>query len=146
MKQFLFFAFICFSFFSLQAQPSVSEENVQIEEETKGEIIFIRDTGYNGSIIACRAFIDENVVARINNKRFTKHLVEAGEYDISSQFYGEKRRKKARISKINVEAGKTHYVLLVYRVGFWKTKLDMVEITETSAQSWIEEMKEDENY
>jgi hypothetical protein len=146
MKQFLFFAFICFSFFSLQAQPSVSEENVQIEEETKGEIIFIRDTGYNGSAIACRTFIDENLTSKINNRRFTKHLIEAGEYDMSAQFYGKKRRKKARISKINVEAGKTHYVLLVYRVRFWNTRLDLVEITETSAQPWLEEMKEDKNY
>jgi len=146
MKQFLFLAFICTSFFSLQAQPSVSEENIQIEEETKGEIIFIRNTGIYGSGIAFRTFINENLASRINNKCFTKHIVEAGEYDLSTQFYGKKRRKKAQTSKINVEAGKTHYILLVYRMGFWVNKLNAVEITEASAQPWLEGIKEDRKY
>jgi len=146
MKQFLFLAFVCLSFFSLQAQPSISEESIQIEKETKGEIIFIRDTGISGSAIAFRAFIDENLVSKINNKRFTKHTVEAGIHEFSTQFYGKKNKAKTLTSKINVEAGKTHYVLLVNKMGFWISKLYAVEITEASAKPWLGKIKEDKKY
>lgn len=146
MKQFLFLAFVCLSFLQLQAQPSVSQETIQIEEEKKGEIIFIRDTGMYGCAVAFKTFVDENLASKINNKRFTKHLVEAGEHEFSTQVYGKKHKAKTLTAKINVEAGKTHYVLLVSRVGFWTSKLHAVEITKASAKPWLGKIKEDKKY
>lgn len=145
MKQFFLLTLICFSFFNLQAQPSVSEETAPTEEK-KGEIIFIRDTGFSGCAIAFRTFIDANLVSKINNKRFTKHSVEAGTHEFSTQFYGKKHKTKTLTSNINVEAGKTHYVLLVNITRFWTAKLYAVEITEASAQFWLEKVKEDKKY
>ena len=146
MRPFLFLTFVCLSFLNLQAQPSSSEETIQVEEEKTGEIVFIRDTGIFGSAIAFRTFVDENLASRINNKRYTKHTVEAGTHEFSTQFYGKKHKSKTLKSNITVEAGKTHYVLLVYKMGFWTSKLHAVEITEASAQNWLGKMKEDKKY
>ena len=115
-------------------------------EGEKGEIVFIRDTGAPGCAITFRTFIDKNLTSKINNKRFTKHSVEAGEHEFSTQFYGKKHKAKTLTSKINVEAGKTHYVLLVNKMGFWISKLHAVEITEASAQIWLGKIKEDKKY
>ena len=146
MKQFLLLSFFCLAFSNLQAQPSSSEESIQLEEEKKGEIIFIRDTGMVGWAISFRTFVDKKLASRINNKRFTKHTVDAGEHEFSTQYYGKKHKTKTLTSKINVEAGKTHYVLLVQKMGFWVNELQAVEITEASAQSWLEKVKEDKKY
>ncbi len=146
MRQFLLLAFLCLSFLNLHAQPSSLEENIQLEEEKKGEIIFIRDTGMMGAAIPFRTFVDKKLASRINNKRFTKHTVEAGEHEFSTQYYGKRHKTKTLSSKINVEAGKTHYVLLVQKMGFWVNKLQAVEITADSAQVWLENLKEDKKY
>lgn len=146
MRQFLLLAFLCLSFLNLQAQPSSSEEIIQLEEEKKGEIIFIRDTGIMGWAISFRTFLDKKLASKINNKRFTKHTVKAGEHEFSTQYYGKKHKRKTLSSKINVEAGKTHYVLLVQKMGFWVNELHAVEITADSAQFWLEKVKEDKKY
>ena len=114
------------------------------QEASGAKIIFMRSTGYNGSASAFTTFIDDQVVCRLNNKRFSTHTVPAGEHLISVQFAGKNSKQKAERIKINVEEGKTYYVQLIFQPGMFINNLYCQEVTENSANLLLPQLKEDQ--
>lgn len=107
------------------------------------KIVFIRSTGFNGSATAFAAFIDDTLVCRLNNKRFSTHSVAPGTHQFSVQFAGRTSKEKAEKIKINTEAGKTYYIQFVLQPGLVVNNIYCQEVTESSAQLILPKVKED---
>lgn len=125
MKTLKLFAFILFclvNFSSASAQES-------------GKVYFIRSTGFQGSAVPFTAFIDQQLVCKLNNKKYSIHDVAPGEHVFTVQFAGKTAKEKAEPIKINIEAGKTYYIQMVFQTGYLKNNLYCQEVTEGSANT-----------
>lgn len=130
---------LCISFATAQ------EENDSIPSDSveTGTVYFIRSTGFAGSATAFTAFIDGKLACKLNNKRFSTHEVTPGEHVFTVQFGGKKSKAIAEPITINVEAGKTYYVQMLFQTGILKNNLYCQEVTENSAKTVLVNCKED---
>ena len=108
-----------------------------------GRIYFLRSTGYVGSAGHFTTFIDGEFVCKLNNKRFSMHVVPAGSHLVSVQISGKDVKEKAAPLAVTVEPGKSCYVQLAYTVGTLSSKVGCVEVTENSALPLLKNLKED---
>ncbi|MFV0376945.1 MAG: DUF2846 domain-containing protein [Mangrovibacterium sp.] len=120
-------------------------------QEGFGNVYFIRSTGFQGSAVAFTAFIDNSLVCKLNNKRYSIHEVAAGTHTFSVQFGGKQSKVRAEPITIPIEAGKTYYVQMIFQTGVLKNNLYCQEVTENSAKTVLSECQEDtdcipENY
>lgn len=111
--------------------------------QEKGTVYFMRSTGFQGSATAFTAFIDGELACKLNNKRFSVHEVEPGEHQFTVQFAGKAAKEKAEPITINIEAGKTYYVQMVFQTGAFVNNLYCQEVTESSAKPVMDTLKED---
>ncbi len=107
------------------------------------QVYFIRSTGFQGSATAFTAFIDEQLVCKLNNKKYSVHQIEVGEHSFSVQFAGKQSKAKAEKIQINVEAGKTYYIQMIFQSGMIKNNLYCQEVTENSAKTVLVNCVED---
>lgn len=117
-------------------------ESTQAAPQT-GKIYFLRSTGYTGSAQGFTVFIDDTVVCKLNNKRFSIHNVASGIHSFSVQFAGKTSKEKAERIEINIEAGKTYYIQLIFQSGFFANNLYCQEVTENSAKTIMNKLTED---
>ena len=108
-----------------------------------GTVYFIRSTGFQGSAVAFTAFIDKQLVCKLNNKKFSVHNVSAGEHTFSVQFAGKASKEKAEQISINIEEGKTYYIQMVFQTGLLVNNLYCQEVTENSAKTVLMKCIED---
>ncbi len=132
----------CLLTISLLSLAAAAQANEATATES-AKIVFIRSTGFSGSATAFAAFIDDQLVCRLNNKRFSTHNVAAGTHQFSVQFAGKNSKEKAERIKINTEAGKTYYIQLVFQPGLVVNNIYCQEVTESSAQTVLAKVKED---
>jgi hypothetical protein len=133
MKHFKIALFILFFF--------ISFSSVKAQETAK--VYFIRSTGFQGSAVAFTAFIDQQLVCKLNNKKYSIHELTTGEHVFTVQFAGKTAKEKAEPIKINVEAGKTYYIQMVFQTGYLKNNLYCQEVTESSAKTVLVNCVED---
>ncbi len=119
-----------------------SQELVENKEGADfGLVYFLRGKGHIGSATAFSAFIDEDRVCNLSNRRFSAHAVEPGEHEFRVQFDGGKTKKKAEVLKIDIEAGKTYYIQMTIQTGVFVNDLTPVEITRNTALRLVEDDK-----
>ncbi|HUQ97133.1 MAG TPA: DUF2846 domain-containing protein [Chitinophagaceae bacterium] len=136
---------LCF-LLTLSAASAFSQATSATYASTKVEtanVIFMRSTGYAGSAAAFTTFIDDKLVCRLNNKRFSTHTIAAGEHIFSVQFAGKGAKEKAERININAEGGKTYYIQLVFQPGLLVNNIYCQEVTENSAKTMLPKLKED---
>lgn len=75
-----------------------------------GKIYFLRSTGFQGSAVAFKTFIDGEFVCKLNNKKYSIHEVPSGKHECSVQFGGKVSKDKAEKFVIQVEPDKITYV------------------------------------
>ncbi len=120
------------------------DQNVSADSSSQnGKVYFMRSTGFQGSASAFTVFIDDTLVCKLNNKRYSIHEVAPGTHHFSSQFAGKKSKEKAERIEINVEAGKTYYIELIFQPGLFINNLYCQEVTESSAKRFLPDLKED---
>lgn len=127
----------------LLAASATYSQDTTATQSGAAKIIFMRSTGYNGSLAAFTTFIDDNLVCRLNNKRFSTHVVQPGEHNFSVQFAGKESKTKAERITIKTEEGKTYYIQLIFQPGAFVNNLYCQEVTESSAKLLLPKMKED---
>jgi len=93
--------------------------------------------------MAFKAFIDESLSCKLNNKKYSMHEVPAGVHQCSVQFFGKNNKEKTAQFEIVVEPGKTNYVQLGLKAGFWKSSVYCEELTPNTAAVKMKELKED---
>jgi hypothetical protein len=69
--------------------------------------------------------------------------VSAGEHNFSVQFTGSKSKEKAERITIDVEAGKTYYIQLIFQAGMLKNNVYCQEVTAPSAKTVLSACEED---
>lgn len=136
------FTLLTISLFSLHASAQ-SAGAIETPAPDSAKIVFIRSTGFSGSATAFAAFIDDKLVCRLNNKRYSTHTIAAGAHQFSVQFAGKNSKEKAERISINTEGGKTYYIQLVFQPGFVVNNIYCQEVTENSAQMVLSKVKED---
>ena len=135
-KKFIIVLLISLSFNAvLQAQDGQAKET--------GKIYFLRSTGFQGSAVAFKTFIDGEFVCKLNNKKYSIHEVPVGKHECSVQFGGKKSKEKAEKFEVLVEAGKVTYVKLVFETGAFINNIYCEEVTENTAIQNMKMMEED---
>lgn len=114
------------------------KENVQT-----GKIYFLRSTGFQGSAVAFKTFIDGDFVCKLNNKKYSIHEVPVGKHECSVQFGGKTSKEKAEKFEVQVEPGKITYVQLVFETGVLINNIYCEEVTENTAKQKMLNMEED---
>ncbi len=112
-------------------------------QDPGAKVYFIRSTGFNGSAVAFTTFIDDQLVCKLNNKRFSVHELVPGKHTFSVQFAGKTSKEKAERITIDVEAGKTYYVQLIFQPGAFKNNLYCQEVTQNSVEAILKSCQED---
>ena len=123
---------------SLYGQNGISDSTNQ-----NGKVYFLRSTGFAGSAAGFTVFIDDTVVCKLNNKRYSIHSITPGNHKFSVQFAGKESKEKSERIEISIEAGKTYYIQLIFQSGFFKNNLYCQEVTESSAKKVIPGLQED---
>jgi hypothetical protein len=114
------------------------------ETPTTGKIYFLRSTGFQGSAVAFKTFIDGEFVCKLNNKKYSIHEVPIGKHECSVQFGGKKSKEKAEKFEVIVEPGKITYVQLVFETGAFVNNIYCEEVTANTAVKKMEGMTEDD--
>jgi Protein of unknown function (DUF2846) len=109
----------------------------------KAKVYFLRNTGYMGSAAGFKTFIDSQFVCRLNNKRFSIHEVAAGKHSFTVQFGGTSLKEKAERFELDLVAGKSYYIRVVFKTGAFVNNVYCEEVTETTAKREMEKLKED---
>ena len=135
-KKFIIVLLISLSFNAvMQAQDGQAKET--------GKIYFLRSTGFQGSVVAFKTFIDGEFVCKLNNRKYSIHEVPVGKHECSVQFGGKKSKEKAEKFEVLVEAGKVTYVKLVFETGAFINNIYCEEVTENTAIQNMKMMEED---
>lgn len=109
-----------------------------IHAQTKtGQICFIRATGYVGSAVNYRAFIDDSLVCKLKNKSYSLHTVAVGEHAVTVSSGGLGSNAQSAPLKVLVEDGKITYVNLA-----WANRVSVEELTRNSGETKIKPLKE----
>jgi hypothetical protein len=143
LKKIASISFLLFTGISYGQDSNVINTAATSTTSNSAKIIFMRSTGYAGSATAFTTFIDDNLVCKLNNKKFSTHMVEPGEHTFSVQFAGKTSKEKAERIIIKTEAGKTYYVQLIFQSGAFVNNLYCQEVTESSANIILPKLKED---
>lgn len=102
-----------------------------------GQICFIRSTGYVGSAVNFKAYIDDSLACKLRNKTYSIHTVPAGEHTVAADNTGLSTQKRSTPLKITVEEGKITYIDVI-----WANKVSCEEITKNSADVKMEKLKQ----
>ena len=136
MKKIIFA--LIFTLFFTSIASAQDSTNVQT-----GKVYFLRSTGFQGSAVAFKTFIDGTFVCKLNNKKYSIHEVPAGQHECSVQFGGKVSKDKAEKFVIQVEPGKITYVQLVFETGILINNIYCEEVTENTAKFKMANMTED---
>ena len=108
------------------------------------KVYFIRETGFVGSLINFRAKINDSVVCKMSNKRYSIHDIAPGNYTFYLTTWDMPKNKKNGLD-LEVEAGKTYYLRMVIKQKFFENIIYYQEITENSAAPLLAKCKLEEN-
>lgn len=112
-------------------------------QEKKGTVYIIRETGLPGAVFSFNAFVDSNLICRLNNNRFSIHEISVGTHSFHAQSMGKKAAGYPERITIDIEEGKTYYLKMVYVDKILIDKLYMEEITANTAKQKLKKCKED---
>jgi hypothetical protein len=116
--------FLVVSLLLLTASTSV------FSQASTGKVYLIRVTGYTGSAVNYRFYIDDRLVCKMKNKT------------ISVVSGGLSNGKKSAPLKINVSADKTNYITVSSTQSGYVNKITCQEITKNSAEPLLAKAKQ----
>ena len=112
-----------------------------LSAQENGKVYFIRSEGFQAPAAAFNLFVDQKIVGRLNNKRYSIHEVKPGKHTFSTQFAGKNPRQKAEKIEVEIEAGKTYYIQVKFQHGLFKNKLHFKEVKEDEAKALLPGLK-----
>ena len=90
--------------------------------------------------------MDSELLCKVNNKRYSVHQVEAGDHAFQARLLGKKMKKKNKEPlELTFEAGQTYYIQLNLKQRAFDTQVDVQEITKSSADRLMPDLKEEKN-
>ncbi len=115
----------------------LSIASLQAFAQETAKVFIARKKIYTGTGGPLKVFVDDNLVCRINNNKYSVHDIPAGTHRFSVQYYS-KESKDGKFQdfgaiEINVEAGKEYYIKSSLQT---KKMLTHVILEEITANSW----------
>jgi hypothetical protein len=107
-----------------------------------GQVYLIRLTGYAGSAVNYRFYIDDQLICKLKNKSFSIHDLPVGDHTVSVVSGGLSNGKKSTPLKITVAEGKVNYVSVVSTEAGYVNKINVQEITQNSAEPILAKTKQ----
>jgi hypothetical protein len=107
-----------------------------------GQVYLIRVTGYTGSAVNYRFYLDDKLVCKMGNKSFSIHDISVGAHTISVSSGGISTGKKSTPLKFTVVEGKVNYVSVVSTEAGYSNKITCQEITQISAEPLLAKGKQ----
>ncbi|WP_214227713.1 DUF2846 domain-containing protein [Pedobacter sp. B4-66] len=108
---------------------------VAFKPQDTGQVYFIRSTNSVGSLINYKVYIDDKLVCKLKNKRYSLHNIPAGEHTVSVSNTGIGSHAKSRPLKINVVADKSNYLIVINGPQIY-----LQEAVESSAQELLKKV------
>ncbi len=116
-----------------------------IAQSAKTTIYLIREGMHEGSAVACSIFKDEELLCRLNNKRYSVHDITPGRYTFHTQWSGKKPGNDKRGDIVlTIEEGKTYYLKFNPVAKAFNGYVGLIEVTENTFQSVLANLKPDE--
>jgi hypothetical protein len=128
-------------FFALAAFMLTTSFNVFSQEKT-GQVYLIRVTGYTGSAVNYRFYIDDKLVCKLKNKSFSIHDLAVGDHTVSVVSGGLSNGKKSEPLKITVAGDKVNYISVFSTQAGYVNKITCQEVTKNSADPLLAKAKE----
>jgi hypothetical protein len=117
--------------------------SLNVFSQTKtGQVYLIRFTGYAGSAVNYRFYIDDQLACKLKNKSFSIHDLPVGDHTVSVVSGGLSNGKKSTPLKITVVEGKANYVNVVSTEAGYVNKINVQEITQNSADPILAKTKQ----
>ncbi|MES2113103.1 MAG: DUF2846 domain-containing protein [Bacteroidota bacterium] len=107
-----------------------------------GQVYLIRATGYTGSAVNYRFYVDGQLVCKMKNKLYSIHDLSAGTHTVSVSSGGISNGKKSTPLTITVVEGQANYVSVVSTQSGYVNKITCQEITKNSAEPLLAKTKE----
>jgi hypothetical protein len=105
----------------------------------------MRDTGLTGAASPVIAFIDDEMVCRLNNKCYSTHEVEPGTHSFCVQFMSTKLKPSTEKIEITTEPGKTYYIQTILKTGVFMAAVNCQEVTESTANKELADLQVDKD-
>lgn len=136
MKTIKFFAFLAFM---------LTMSFNGFSQTKTGQVYLIRVTGYTGSAVNYRLYIDDKLACKLKNKSFSVHDITVGQHTVSVVSGGISNGKKSAPLTITVAEGKANYVSVVSTQAGYVNKITCQEITQNSADPLLAKAKQNKN-
>ncbi|MEO3402974.1 DUF2846 domain-containing protein [Mucilaginibacter sp. CAU 1740] len=114
-------------------------------QDKTGQVYLIRVTGYTGSAINYRLYVDDQLICKLKNKSFSVHDLAVGTHTVSVSSGGISTGKKSEPLTITVVEGKVNYVSVVSTQAGYVNKITCQEITQNSADPLLAKAKQNSN-
>ena len=106
--------------------------------------IYIYRTGsWSGAGNNWAMFVDHKKVCNLSHNRYIKVEVAPGKHRVSSKIGGIEVLKKETELEIEAEAGKSYFVACNVKQSLTRARLEMTEVTKSSADKQMEKMSLD---
>jgi hypothetical protein len=120
------------SFTLVKDQPKISDDTATIYIYRVGQF---GAAANNWSI-----FADEQKICKLSNNKFIMHKVKPGKHMYTAKIGGVGLLKKETEIEIDAEAGKSYYIACNVKQSFTRTRLELVEVTKSSADKQMAKM------
>lgn len=110
-------------------------------DRSLARIYILRATGFGGSLVNFRAWVNDSVMCKLANNRYSVHTIRPGTYTFYATSFDTYKMKENGF-EMQVEAGKTYYFRMVVKKRMFDSFLYLQEITENSATSIISKSKQ----
>ncbi|HEY0039896.1 MAG TPA: DUF2846 domain-containing protein [Flavisolibacter sp.] len=124
--------------FSFNSRPM----NSQLTNE-EATIYIYRGGQFTGATSNWAMYVDGKKICKLSNNKFIKVVVAKGKHSITSQIGGIGLFKKETEIEIDAEAGQSYYVACNVKQSFTRTRLEMLEVTKSTADKQMKDMSLD---
>lgn len=88
-------------------------------------------------------FADEQKICKLSNNKYIMHKVKPGKHVYTAKIGGVGILKKETEIEIEAEAGKSYYIACNVKQSFTRVRLELVEVTKSSADKQMAKMSLD---
>lgn len=132
---------------SLILSISVLLFSIHLSAQETAEVYVLRKTGYNASLVGFNLIMDGDLLCKSKNKSYSVHQVPVGDHSFQARLLGKKKMKKKSMEPLDLtfEAGETYYLQLNLKTRAFDSQVDVQEITKSSANRIMPDLKLQEN-
>ena len=122
---------------------SDSIQNSTVGTDDFATVYIYRGGQFFGSALNYAIFANEEMVCKLSNNRYIEYKAKPGKLSLTAHRGGVELFKKETGLDLNVEAGKKYYVKGDQKSSITRTRLELSEVTENTANRDMKDMTVD---